>query len=60
MADDGFSVVLPARTTNFIKPGVQQLRQSLAIAANAGVMKLDLEGLEFLKQRGHGSSFCAA
>ena len=43
-----------------MKLGVKQVFQSIATAPNSRVMELNFERLEFKKQSGHGSVFCAA
>ena len=50
VADDRFTVVRRARTTNFVKLGVQQLLEPRATAAHARMMERHFEGLEFLEQ----------
>lgn len=43
-----------------MKIGVEQVFQSIATAPNSRVMELNFERLEFKKQGGHDSVFCAA
>jgi len=50
----GFTVVLPARASDFMKFWVQELLETLATAPHSGVMELDFKCLEFVEQRVHG------
>ena len=47
--DDRPSVVLDARTTDFMKFGVKQLLQASFIAANARVMEFDFKRAEVMQ-----------
>jgi hypothetical protein len=47
VVDYAFARVCAARATNLMKFEVQQLVQTSTAAANARVMKLDFDGLEF-------------
>ena len=47
MGDDGGPIVGATGATDLIEVRVQQLLQPLAAAANARVMKLELQGLQF-------------
>ena len=60
VADDDFSAVRAAGAAHFMKIRVEQLFKSIATAPNSGVMELNFERLEFKKQGGHDSGFCAA
>ena len=54
VSDNGLAVIRTTRATDLVKLWVQQLLQSCAIATDARVMKLDLEGLKNAEQRIHG------
>ena len=54
VANYGVAVVYAAGATYLLKLGMQQLLKPATVAPSARVVKLDIEGLNLLKQRIHG------